>query len=117
MIKDKILFKVSFLFFVFGSFLLVFFLYNSKPKYVPLEEIDKDFLNKRIVTEGKIEGFKNYDEFQIITLKNKSKIEVLSREKLDLNKDFRLIVVGKVNEYKNSFIIYADKIEIKQQAI
>jgi aspartyl/asparaginyl-tRNA synthetase len=113
---DKTLLKISFAISIIGIFLLLILLNSQTPKLISIKEakeVNELSINKNLQTQGNIINIKNYNNFQILILQDKTgKIQVLIDNdlitKLKINQS--IVVAGRLTEYEQRLQIKADKI-------
>lgn len=82
-------------------------------KQYNLEEINYNLLNKKVKVEGTIFNIRNYDNFQIISIKDStSEIDITLNKIINISNNQKIIVIGTIQDYKQSLQIQADKILI-----
>jgi len=93
---------------------LILFANIIEPKQIPISNITQEYLNKEIQIQGKILTTTEYDNFQILILKeNSSTIKIKIQHPINTTNN-NLIIKGKVIQYNNELQIQANKIiEIK----
>lgn len=105
--------NISLIISLIGIFLLLI-ISNLNIKIIPISEINL-FQNK-IKIKGNITRIINYPEFQIIEIKDSTgKINAILNKKsflnkLDLNLNQEVIIIGNPSKYKNKIQIYGKKI-------
>ena len=92
--------------------LILLILSNSiQLKEIPIKNITEKELNKKVQIKGELISIKNYNNFQIISLKDETgEIEAIINKNLNLTKNQKIILTGTVQQYKNSLQIQADKV-------
>lgn len=105
----KKLMKISFAISLIGIIILLI-LSSIEPSLSKIKNINKNLLNKKIQIQGQVVDVKNYNDFQILTIKDETgKIEVTTNKNLDLeNKNIK--VIGRIKEYKGKLQIESNKI-------
>jgi len=109
------LLTLSFIISILGILTLLILSSTLEPKLTNINEINSKYLNKKVKIQGTINSIKNYDEFQLLTLKDSiGEIEVLvEKSPIKLQKSQTLIVTGRVNQYKDILQIIANEIQIR----
>lgn len=95
--------------------IVLFLLYLNLPvKLIKISEINNGFLNLKVKIVGEVVKISNYKAgFQILNVRdNSGDIDVLvDKEKIiSLSKTDKIMVIGRVSEYKNNLQINAEKI-------
>lgn len=113
----KNLFKISLIISIAGILLLLFLSAVLEPKPTKINNITEKMLNKKVKVSGTIEKIEDKETFQILSIKDETgKIEVLcecennNEINLTTKNAQEVIVTGKVQEYKNSLQLNAEKI-------
>lgn len=111
--------KTTLILSIIGIFILLFISNIFEPSQIDISKITIKDLNKKIKIQGTIEKIRSYDTkskdiFTVLELKDKTgKIEVTllnSRNKISLNQDQEITIIGRVNQYKNLLQVQAEKI-------
>lgn len=114
--NQKKLFKISLSISLIGIILLLILSNILEPNLTKISDINNNHLNKKIKIQGKITNIKNFEEhnFQLITISDQTKeIDVLikySKIPLELKPNQKLEIIGKIQPYKNTLQIQAEKI-------
>jgi DNA/RNA endonuclease YhcR with UshA esterase domain len=96
---------------IIGITLLLILSLTFSPKKINIKIINEDFLYKKVKVIGKITSINNQKDFQIITIRDSTgSIQIFSKNKKIFQKDQTLLVMGKVQEYKNKLQINSEKI-------
>lgn len=93
--------------------LLILFYLSSKllPKKTPIEEIENKNIDDWVVVEGIVKDVKNFDKFTLVNICEKTCINVIIFDKIDIQLNEKIRVIGKIKIYKQKKEIYAEKIE------
>ena len=114
---EKLL-KISFIISILGIFFLIFLSNYSTIKNLEIKDINQNLINKKIQIQGEIFEIKNYPDFQMIKIRNKTdEIEIIINSHLNLTKNQIIKVMGTIQEYNNNFQINAKKIFIIKNKI
>lgn len=104
------LFRVSLSVSLLGIFLLLLLANIIEPKLIQISSISKENIDQRVKISGTITRIQDKETFQILTIKdNSSQIDILCNCDLTNIKDIE--VIGKVQEYKKSLQLNAEKIK------
>ncbi len=107
---DK-LFKISLVGSILGIFLILFLANTLTLKQTNIVDINKKLLNKKVRVQGTIFNIRNYDYFQVISIRDETgKIDITLDKNLELTNIKEITVTGKVKEYEQYLQIQADKI-------
>ncbi len=80
-------------------------------KQQKIKEINKDLLEKRVIITGQIISSRNYNNFQILSVKDATgKIDVTIDSNIKLKINQTIKIQGTVDQYKNNIQIRANKI-------
>ncbi len=109
--KEKNILILSIIISIIGIIFLLTISLIKEPKLVKINQINSNFLNQKIKTSGQISRVINLDNFQIINL-NDSNIEIINNHPKNLSKNQKIIIIGKVQEYKNKLQINCEKLYI-----
>lgn len=111
--------KMTFALSLIGILLLLFLAVSLPPRKIVISKINPSLLNKQIKTSGQIIKIRTYNIspqkiLQILEIKDldsMANIEViLNNPQTDLEKNQNITVTGKINQYKDSLQIQADKV-------
>jgi len=109
----KLLLITSLIITILGIILLLIISLTFIPKKIGISSINQEFLYKKVKVIGKITKINSFKEFQIITLKDSTgSIQIFSKNVHPFQKEETLLVIGKVQEYKNSLQINSKKISL-----
>ncbi|MDD5193464.1 MAG: OB-fold nucleic acid binding domain-containing protein [Candidatus Nanoarchaeia archaeon] len=117
--QEKILLKISLIISILGIFLLLTISNLQNPALIPIKNLNECLINKNVQIQGSIINIKDYDNFKILTVKDKTgKISVLLNKNnhknlennINLKLNQQITIVGKVAEYNEKLQINADKI-------
>jgi hypothetical protein len=108
--KEKSLLILSIIISLIGIIILII-ISIQEPRLIKITQINKNLLNQKIKTSGYVSRVTNFNDFQIITL-NDSDIEIINNHPKNLSKNQRIIVIGKIQEYKNRLQINSEKLYI-----
>ena len=98
---------------IIGITLILTLSLTFSPKKINIKNINEDSLYKKVKVIGKITSINNQKDFQIITLKDSTgSILIFSKNKKIFQKDQTILVIGKVQEYKNKPQINSEKISL-----
>jgi len=102
------LLKISLSTSIIGIFILLLIIQKSPEKiYINQSE---DYLNKIVQIKGNIKNIKNYNDFQIIKIKDSTgEINILINDKLNLTSK-NISVIGILKKYNQDYEITAEKI-------
>ena len=104
------LFKISLTISLAGIILLLLLANLLEPKLISISEINEKMLNEKVRIRGFIVNIEDKETFKILTIKdNSSSIEVLCECK-NISANQNIEVIGRVQGYKGSLQIQADKI-------
>lgn len=107
---EKLL-KISFIISILGILFLMILSNYLTIENLEIKDINQDLINKKIQIQGIIFEIKNYPDFQIIKIRNKTdEIEIIANNHLNLIENDKIRIIGKVQEYNNNFQINAEKI-------
>ena len=99
-----------------GIILLLILSNILEPSLQSINTLEIKDLNKKTKIQGQIINIKNYETFRIITIDDKTKsINVIinkPNKHLNLTKGQNLTIIGKINQYKNTLQIQAERIII-----
>jgi len=108
------LLKISFIASLIGILILIIITNSIPVKLIDIGDIDDSHIGKTVAIQGTIFSIKNYEEdnFQKMIIKNESAlIHVISNSKTSIEKiPDSIMIIGKVEEYKNELQINADQI-------
>jgi len=107
--------KLSLIISTAGIFLLLLLSNILEPKLTSIKEINYKFIDRQTKVQGIIFNIKTYKEsdFQIISIKdNTGKIDITINKIIDLKNNQTITIIGRVQEYKESLQIQADKIQL-----
>ncbi|MBT4165645.1 hypothetical protein HOE04_01250 [archaeon] len=108
------LLHISFTITILGILLIIILTNILQPKIIPINNITLKQLDKQIKTQGTITNIITHNEFQVITIKNQTKINILlNLPSTNLTKNQNIIVTGKLQQYKNQLQINANQIKLK----
>jgi len=109
----KKLFKISLIISLIGIYFLLFLINFLPIKEIKINKINDFLINKKIQINVEIMNIKDMGDFKIISVQDKTgEIKALC----NCNKDIGLkinqsvIIIGKVQEYKNNLQISTEKI-------
>jgi len=85
---------------------------QNNPPTIKIKEIDETYLNQKIKISGHVSKIINIQGFQIITLNESKEIEIINNKPKNISKNQKIIVIGKVQEYKNKLQISSEKLYI-----
>ena len=112
------LLHISFTITILGILLIIILTNILQPKIIPINNITLKQLDKQIKTQGTITNIITHNEFQVITIKNQTKINILlNLPSTNLTKNQNIIVTGKLQQYKNQLQINANQIKLKSRHI
>lgn len=95
-----------------AGLILLFYLSNSlMPKEISIDGAYKKQVDDWVKVEGKVKWIKNYGGLTLINLCESSCILVVVFGDINLEKDSRIEVLGKIKMYKGKKEIQAEKIE------
>jgi aspartyl/asparaginyl-tRNA synthetase len=108
---EKIL-KISFAISILGIFLLLIIMNELSQKQTDIGNITKEMINRKVRVNGEIFNIKNYNNFQVISIKDPTgKIDVTLDKNLNLTKNESITVTGIVKEYNKTLQIQAEVIK------
>lgn len=102
-----------------GIMTLLILANTLEPKLTSIDKITEKYINKKIKIQGEIIEIKNYQNnktlefFYVLTIYDETgRVDIIFNEKnlLNLKTNQDIIVIGKVNQYKNNLQIQAEKI-------
>lgn len=100
--------------FIIGIIILFLIYLNLDIKLIKISEIDNAELNLKVKVVGEVVKITNYKTgFQLLEVRDDSgniNVFVENEKKTGLNKLDKIIVAGKVSEYKDNLQIVAEKI-------
>ena len=108
--------KISLTISLIGIIILLILTNLIEPKLTKIKDITIKQLNKKVKIFGKIENIKNYEtktneNFQVLTISDETDyIETILNKDLNVKKDQKIIVIGRVMIYKDKLQIQAEKI-------
>ena len=110
----KLILNVSIIIFIISSLILLILINNIKPPLLKINDISDNKIYNSIKINAKVTLIKNYGNFMIIEVKDKTgKINVLVEEpEINISKNQELLITGKITEYKGKLEIKAEKIEV-----
>ena len=109
--RTQILFKISILISLIGIFFLLVLTNFLEPKQINISEINNKLLDQKVKISGTIEKITDKQTFQILEVKDSTgKIDVLCNCKNNIKQNQKVIITGKIQEYKKQLQISADKI-------
>ena len=113
---EKKLFTIAITIALIGILSLLFISERLEPTSLKINEITKEHINKQIKVNGTVESIKETPGLYIITIKDESdKIPVVifkQDEELNITKDQKIEVMGKVEEYNGMLEVIADIITV-----
>jgi len=110
------LFKISLIISLTGIFLLLILSNILGPKLISIEKIRNEFIDQKVKVQGEIFNIRTYEDsdFQVISIKdNKGKVDITTDKILNLTNNQEIIVVGRIQEYKEFLQIRADKVYLE----
>ncbi|MBI2508102.1 OB-fold nucleic acid binding domain-containing protein [Candidatus Woesearchaeota archaeon] len=113
--QDKVLFKVSLIISVMGTFLVLLILEYSEVKLTEINSLGKNQLETRVKVQGAIVSIKETPGLYILTIKDTSAtipLVIFKEDTLALEKNTQVEVIGKLTEYKKELEIIVEKIKI-----
>lgn len=115
MISNIKLIKISLTISIIGILLLLLISSNITPHLFYINDINNNLLNKQVTISGTIFNIKNYNNFQVISIKDSSgKIDITTDKNLDLKYNDHIIVTGVIREYNEYLQLKANTIKITQ---
>lgn len=86
--------------------------YYSEPELSNIKDLNTNNLYEKIKIKGVITQIKEYDDFTIIKINDKSNSMnvLINNINLNLSKNESITIIGKISEYKNDLEIIAQKI-------
>ncbi len=110
---DKIA-KISFILSLIGILVLMILTSIISPREIlPIKNLNETMLNKQVAVQAEIIQVRNYEGFQILTLRDASgiiKATAFSKTPLNKTNSQEVIVTGKITKYEDDIQIAADKI-------
>lgn len=95
-----------------GITILLILANTLPPTNLEIKDINLNYLNKKLTTEGKITKINNYQNFQILTItKDSYSIDILLDQKTNLTTE-NIIIIGKLEKYKDNLQIRTEKIKL-----
>jgi RecJ-like exonuclease len=127
--QEKNLLRLAILCSLIGIFILILISNNLEPKKLNINEITKEYIGQTIKTEGTITSIKITEELTVLEIKDThrgdasgaqktssssetGKIKVIAFEKINLKENNKVLIKGKIKEYKNRLEIEANEIKI-----
>jgi len=104
--------KLSFIISLVGILTLLLIINIQEPPLIKISEINEKLLNKQIKVQGQIINTKNHaNGFTILTIKDNENNQIQAICNCpNIEQDTGVEIIGKVEEYKNTLQIRADKI-------
>lgn len=117
MISDKQLTRISIAITIIGIIFLVIFSFSTSYKKVEISEINYNLIGQNIQTIGKVYSEPKISKNTLLFIlsdENHNKIDVVmfNIKEIFIEKGDKILVIGKVAEYKNNLEIIANKIEV-----
>lgn len=111
--KNNLL-KIAFALSLIGIFVLLTITNLTKPNVSEIESIDKEDLNQVVAIKGEVISKINYNDsnFQITKIRDKTGEISVTSGIINLSKNQKVLVIGKVQEYDSELQISADKVSI-----
>tara|TARA_Y100000310_G_scaffold343563_2_gene451818 strand:+ start:469 stop:816 length:348 start_codon:yes stop_codon:yes gene_type:complete len=112
---DKKVSIISLIFSLLGVLIILYLSENTLPPFYQISEIDESLLDQTIFTTGEISLIKETNGLFIFILKgNNSKILVIAtkEQELQLDKNKKVNLIGKVLKYRGELEIKAEEIII-----
>ncbi|VVB78651.1 OB-fold nucleic acid binding domain protein [uncultured archaeon] len=111
---NKLLLIISLVVFLIGICLIIFLYFSTEPKIMKINEIDYDSLNLNVKIVGEISRLSSDKSgFQLLNVCDETgniSVFVENGEGRGLRKFDKIIITGRVQEYRDNFEIVADKI-------
>jgi RecJ-like exonuclease len=110
--ENSTLLKLSFIVSIVGIFILLIILEYQEIPFYQIKDITKDHLEKSVKIQGTIITIKETPGLYLLKVKDTKIIPVMifKEEEIDIKKNSKVEIEGKVTEYKNELEIIADKI-------
>jgi RecJ-like exonuclease len=109
--QNSFLLKLSLTLSILGILILLLISNFQTIKTINIQNISQNLLNQKVQIQGEIIHVKNYKDFQILTLADKTeKINIIINQKTNLTKNSSVKIIGRVLEYKGNLQVSADKI-------
>jgi|TARA_B100000315_G_C14522195_1_gene562086 uncharacterized protein YdeI (BOF family) len=78
---------------------------------IKIKDVTLNHLNKKLSTSGTITKIQNHKEFQIITItQNSFSIDILLDQKINLTRNQKIQIQGRLEKYKNKLQIRTETI-------
>jgi len=104
--------KISFAISLMGIVTLLFLSIILPVKEVKIGEINKNMMNKKIQVSGEIFNIREYDNFQVISIKDETgKIDITLDKIVELTNGQKIIVIGRIGEF-NGFLQVREELEV-----
>jgi len=106
------LLKISLLFALVGTALLLFLSIQIEPKLIDIKDINMEEYDSFVKIQGNIFSIRQPGNITIMMLRdNTDEIEVITYEKINITKGSFVEVIGKVGEYEHNLQVEASKIK------
>jgi len=110
--KQKLLMKISFLISLLGIALMLLLIQILEPELIGIEKINNKMLEKSVKIQGIVSKIEDKQTFKILSVNDGTgNIDVLCKcNNKKIKENQKIIVKGKVQEYKEKLQSLADKI-------
>ena len=113
--KERVLLRVSLIFSLIGILILFMLTYELKVKLYEINSLSKDNIDDVVRIKGIVESFAETPGLYLITLRDntgKMTVVIFKDEKIPLQKNLEIEIIGSVVEYKDKIEIIAKQIVI-----
>jgi len=101
--------KLSLIVALVGIFVLLFMVTNYQPPLTTINQLTTNQLGKQITLAGTITNIHDYQNFQILTIKDKTgTIDLLVNQKTAFKENQTIEVSGTLTQYKNRLQLTVD---------
>jgi len=114
-VNEIVLLRVSLIFSLIGILILFMLTYELKVKLYEINSLSKDNIDDVVRVKGVIESFAETPGLYLITLSDntgKMTVVIFKDEKIPLQKNLEIEIIGSVVEYKDKIEIIAKQIVI-----
>ena len=113
--NEIVLLRVSLIFSLIGILILFMLTYELKVKLYEINSLSKDNIDDVVRIKGIVESFAETPGLYLITLRDntgKMTVVIFKDEKIPLQKNLEIEIIGSVVEYKDKIEIIAKQIVI-----
>lgn len=110
--KEKTLFKLSLIIIIIGLIILFFVSENIEIDEKAISKINAENLDEHVKLTGKITNIYQTDKVTILELEKPESITVVIFEKMNLNKDDLVEIIGTVEEYEGKMEVIGQRVRV-----